>query len=233
MIEPWIRVAERYTRDLARFVWPQRCAGCGEPPATGHVLCATCLASIPKLKLPLCARCLAHEAADPVCTRHPGFLVWPAWTYDEHAARAIEAFKYAGRTDLAEPLAAELARVLPVAPRFDFVTSVPLHPARERERGYNQSALLAAALARRAGIPHLPGVLRRVRATAAQARLGPAARRANLRGAFMAPEPASLAGRRVVLVDDVVTTGATLDAALGTLAAAGAEAQAVSVAWAA
>jgi len=232
MIESWVRVAERGARDLAHFVWPQRCAGCGEPPASGHVLCATCLAAIPRLHLPLCVRCLAREAADPLCPRHPGFTVWPAWTYDEHAARAIEAFKYAGRTDLARSFAAELTRVLPAAPRVDLVTAVPLHPARERERGYNQSTLLAAELARRAGIPHLPGALRRVRATAAQARLGPAARRANLRGAFAASEPSSLAGRRVLLVDDVVTTGATLEAALATLAAAGAEAQAVTLAWA-
>ena len=233
MIPQWVQAAERSARDLARFAWPQRCAGCGEPPAAGHVLCPACLAAIPRLRLPLCARCLAREAADPVCTRHPGFTVWPAWTYDEHAARAIEAFKYAGRTDLARPLADELVRALPASPRFDLVTAVPLHAARERERGYNQSALLARELARRAGIPHLAGALRRVRATAAQARLGPVARRANLRGAFAVSEPETLAGRRVLVVDDVVTTGATLEAALETLAAAGADAQAIVVAWAA
>ena len=232
MIATWAKGVERGARDLARFVWPRRCAGCGEAPAGAHVLCARCLGAIPRLALPLCARCLVREAADPVCARHAGFTVWPAWTYDEHAAVAIEALKYGGRTDLAAPLGAELARVVPASPRLDFVTEVPLHPARERERGYNQSALLAAAFARVAGVPHLPGVLRRVRATAAQARLGPAARRANLRGAFVARHPGQLAGRRVLVIDDVVTTGATLDAALAALAGAGAEASAATVAWA-
>ncbi len=232
MIATWARGVERGARDLARFVWPRRCAGCGEAPAGAHVLCARCLDAIPRLALPLCARCLVREAADPVCTRHSGFTVWPAWTYDEHAAVALEALKYGARTDLAAPLAAELARVFPAAPRLDLVTEVPLHPARERERGYNQSALLAAAFARAAGVPHLPGALRRVRATAAQARLGPAARRANLRGAFVVRDPGQLAGRRVLVVDDVVTTGATLEAALGALVAAGAEASGAAVAWA-
>ena len=233
MIATWGRAAERGARDLAQFVWPRRCAGCGEPPAGSHVLCASCLAAIPRLALPVCARCLALEAAEPVCARHPGFTVWPAWTYDEHAALVIEALKYGGRTDLGVPLGRELARVVPRSPRIDFVTEVPLHPARERERGYNQSRLLAASIGRAAGLPHLPGVLRRVRATHAQARLGPRERRANLRGAFAACEPGALAGRRVLLVDDVVTTGATLEDALGALAAAGAEAQAAVVAWAA
>ena len=229
----WVRGVERCARELASFVWPRRCAGCGDSPTGSHVLCERCLGAIPRLSLPLCARCLAREAADPVCARHAGFTVWPAWTYDEHAAVAIEALKYGGRTDLAPALAAELARVVPASPRLDFVTEVPLHPTRERERGYNQSALLAAEFARLAGVPHLPGVLRRVRATAAQARLGPAARRANLRGAFAARHPGQIAGRRVLVIDDVVTTGATLEAALAALRDAGAEASAAAVAWAA
>jgi predicted amidophosphoribosyltransferase len=112
------------------------------------------------------------------------------------------------------------------------VLDVPLHAARLRERGYNQSAALADALADVLGAPRLPGALVRVRATPPQARLGPAARRANLAGAFAIERPARLRGRRVLLVDDVLTTGATLDAALAALHDAGADAAGVALAWA-
>lgn len=224
---PWGSLA----RGLAAFAWPQRCAGCADAIGPGAVLCAACDAVIPRLALPLCARCLFEEA-DPVCSRHADFRVWPAWSYDERAARVVEALKYSGRTDLARGLGSEMARVLPAEPRADLVIEVPLHPARRRERGYNQSALLAASLADALGVPHLEGALERVRATQAQARLGPAARRVNVRGAFRVRHPERLAGRRVLLVDDVVTTGATLHACLASLEDAGARAAGVTLAWA-
>jgi ComF family protein len=232
MIGTWAQGARRSARDVAAFVWPQRCPGCGAAPPSGALLCAACLELIPRLSHPLCARCLARGAADPGCPRHPDFRVWPALVYDERAALAIEAFKYSERTDLAAGFTRELARVVPPGFHADVVTEVPLHPARERERGYNQSALLAAALASAAGVPHVPRVLERVRATRAQARLGPAERRLNLRDAFRVAHPERWAGRRILLVDDVITTGATLEAALAALAAAGARPQALALAWA-
>jgi ComF family protein len=221
-----------FARDFAEFLWPQRCAGCGAGVEAHAVLCARCEAAIPPLSLALCARCLAAGETEPICGRHANHQVRPAWIYDERAARVIEAFKYEARTDLAAPLARVLAQaVLPDA-AFDLVVEVPLHPARLRERGYNQSRLLAESLARELSVPHLPGALRRLRATAAQARLGPAARRANVRGAFRAAESRALENRRVLLVDDVLTTGATLEACFEALAVAGARASAVTLAWA-
>jgi ComF family protein len=108
--------------------------------------------------------------------------------------------------------------------RFErsFTTSVPLAKERQRERGYNQSALLAAKLAERWGIPHVE-TLERVRATESQTRLTPGDRLRNVAGAFVAAVPkATLAGRHVILVDDVVTTAATLNSCASALFEGGA-----------
>jgi ComF family protein len=222
---PW-----RAGRGLAGFLWPERCAGCGSPDPEAGLLCRTCFALVPRLAQPLCARCLVHEA-DPLCGRHPRHRVWPAWDYDDRAALVIEALKYGARTDLAAPLGAELARSVPAQP-FDLVVAVPLHPARRRERGYNQSELLAASLADAIGVPHLPAALERVRATAAQARLGSRARRANVRGAFRVRHPERFGRRRLLVVDDVITTGATLEACLDAVSAVDAVGTGVALAWA-
>ncbi|HTO90251.1 MAG TPA: ComF family protein [Candidatus Sulfotelmatobacter sp.] len=219
-------------RGLSDFLWPQRCAGCGGQVGTHRLLCASCRVRIPELSFAICARCLAAGESEPLCARHARYQVWPAWVYDERSALLIEALKYGGRTDLATALALELRRAIRSIGHLDLVIPVPLHPARLRERGYNQSRLLAEALAREVGVPHLPGALIRLRATAAQARLGPAARRANVRGAFRAATPRALEGRRVLVVDDVLTTGATLEACFEALSEAGAHPVATTLAWA-
>ena len=226
------RAAASCFGNLAAFALPSRCPGCGAPTAPERLLCPRCWVAVPGAGLVLCARCLGLEREPVGCARHPGFRVGAAWVYDERAALVIGAFKYAGRTDLAAPLAVELARApLPDA-RPELVTEAPLHPARRRERGYDQAALLAEALAARLGVPFLPGALERTRATPAQARLGARRRRANLAGAMRVRRPQSLKGRRVLVVDDVITTGATLEACLGALEACGASAAGVAVAWA-
>jgi ComF family protein len=158
--------------------------------------------------------------------------VWPAWVYDERAAAVVHALKYGGRRGLAAGLAGELARVVPPGPGADLLMAVPLHSARRRERGYNQAGLLAAALAGRIGVPLLDGAMERVRDTRPQARLDPRARRDNVAGAFRVKSPAALEGRSILLVDDVITTGATLEACLDALARAGARASGVALAWA-
>jgi ComF family protein len=134
-------------------------------------------------------------------------------------ARAVRALKFRGHRAVAATLGEAMARVLPSGPH-DLVVPVPLHVARLRERGYNQAVLLARALARTAGLHVMPSGLVRRRPTPAQADLDAVARRANVRGAFVAP--ARLAGAAVVLVDDVLTTGATADACARALRAAGA-----------
>ncbi len=109
---------------------------------------------------------------------------------------------------------------------------MPLHRARRRERGYNQAALLAAVLGEALRVPFAPGVIERIRATRAQARLGARARRENLASAFRVSRAEWVRGRDVIVVDDVITSGATLEACLEALTEAGARPTGVTLAWA-
>ena len=229
---PALTLARALSRAALGFALPQRCPGCGAPATARRVLCPSCRARIPRLRTPLCARCLAAGREPSGCTRHAGFTVFTPWVFDEHAAQVVHALKYGGRPSLAAPLGRTLGAAVPaVWRRPDFVLEVPLHPARERERGYNQAAALADALAGVLGAPRLPGALARVRFTPPQAKLGEAARRANVAGAFVVGRRSGLAGRRVLVVDDVMTTGATLEACLDVLGRAGAQAAGVTLAW--
>ena len=133
--------------------------------------------------------------------------------YEEVAREALHAFKFRGRRALGGPLGDLLvevvARGLPQG-LPDLLVPVPLHPRRQRERGFNQASLLAHRVGRALGRPVRDDVLARVVATQSQASLDASARKANVRGAFRLRRPELVAGRHVLVVDDVLTTGATL-----------------------
>jgi len=131
--------------------------------------------------------------------------------YEDTLRQLIHLFKYGRIKPLARTLAAHLASALPRDQKFDVVVPMPLHWRRRWQRGFNQSELLARLSARRCGIPMVNAV-RRTRATAAQAGLSNARRRENVAGAFRVRKPQAVEGRRVLLIDDVMTTGATASA---------------------
>jgi ComF family protein len=191
---------------LASVVAPPQCAACDAPVPMLAVFCAPCAATVQR----------ARQNGGPAIA---------AFEYGGAVARAITRLKYGGRADLARPLGDLLWRaLLPHARglRDAIVVPVPLHPSRLAERGFNQSALLARPIARRLRAPLLPLALARVRETPQQTALDRDARLANVAGAFCVRQDSRVSGRAVLLVDDVRTTGATMDACTRALIAAGA-----------
>ena len=205
-------------------VFPPRCVGC---TARGHWLCPMCLRRVERLSLPLCGIC--GQPVDPAgplhgCRRASAALttISAVGMYMGPLREAVHALKYHSRHGVAATLAALLApAVAPLLQQSDLLVPVPLHPTRERERGYNQAAILASELQYLLPVEVAPVALRRTRATADQTALSAVQRAANVRGAFTAQADV-VSGRRVWLLDDVYTTGVTLRAGARELRVAGA-----------
>jgi ComF family protein len=217
------------------LLYPALCAVCGAllGPGRRDPLCGRCWEGIARIGPPYCLRCGApmltlEPPGAPPASCSPCALAAPPWDYARAAARyagpvreALHAFKFGGKRTLAGPLGDLLVGQCPLPAVPEAVVPVPLAPARERERGFNQAALIAERLARALRAPLRPGWLVRVRPTAPQSDLGANERRLNVRGAFLAAPAA--AGRHVVVVDDVMTTGATVAECARALRAAGAQ----------
>ena len=231
-------VFSKVLKRVADLLWPRVCAveGCGRTSdRPDRHLCSTCFAALPFHEAGgACRICGAlvmaethHAFVCEDCQNHPPAfeLARSAVLYREPADQLIQDFKFRKATwlcaDLTDLLEAAVRSKLPVH-EIDVVVPVPLSPRRERERGYNQSALLADALARRLNRRFDGTSLVRVRDTEHQARLSGDDRRDNLRDAFAVPDPHYVRGRTVLLVDDVMTTGATLSHCARPLRTAGA-----------
>ena len=214
MSEICLRV--RLKQSFLDLLFPPRCVGCGR---VGFWLCEQCWAAIEFVSSPVCALCgePLSNASSRLCLR---CRVAPlqidgirSVAYFEGVLRqAIHRFKYEGVPALAASLGELLhAGWQTIRPPGEVIVPVPLHPRRQRERGYNQAALLARSLGTRCGLPVLEETLSRVRDTPPQTGLNAQQRKENMREAFRCRDE-SLAGKQVLLIDDVCTTGATLEA---------------------
>lgn len=218
------------------LVYPPRCAVCSGFLSKGSndVVCPECRASLRTVHSPMCRRCGLPFHAGPdedrlceSCMRRPPAYeaARAVYVYEETAIKAVHRFKYSGRTRLAEvfgPMLARLAREWLPAGIEPLVMPVPLHLRRLRERGFNQSLLLARHVGALPGYELDYQSLCRVRHTPSQSALDRDRRRQNVRAAFAVKRPSAVKGRDVLLVDDVSTTGSTLDACSRALLRSGA-----------
>ncbi|WP_287596630.1 ComF family protein [Thermomonas sp.] len=206
------------------WLFPPRCLVCGDPGLPGRDLCAACHVALPRPRhaCPRCALPMPEAATCPACLARPPPLeaAHAAFDYAFPFDRLLPRLKFhrdfaAGRV-LAQCMAERFAGL----PRPQALVPVPLHRERLRQRGYDQALELARPLARALDLPLHAGLLQRAKATRAQSRLDAEARGRNLRGAFRVDARATLPAH-VALIDDVMTTGATLHAAAWALRAAG------------
>ncbi len=217
-------------RDGARAALPQRCALC-VADAGGALLCAECAAALPALPqaCPVCALPAEGFATCGACLAHPPpfAATIAAYTYAFPVDRLLQELKYGGRLALADWAGSALGSIVErtLAARLpqerpDAVVALPLGRDRQRERGFNQAQEIAVRVAGRIGVP-IASLLARTAETAPQSELSWSERAANIRGAFSADGAAR--GRRIAIVDDVMTTGATLAEAARTLLRGGAQ----------
>lgn len=208
-----------------RTLWPPRCLACGERGHGARDLCQACTAALPwnRIACPRCALPLATPAiACGACLRRspPLDAVVAACRYARPLDRLLPRFKFHGDLAAGRLLAQLMIDACAALPRPDAVIPIPLHRARLRSRGYDQALELARPLARALVLPLRRDALLRVRPTSQQSELSALARRRNVRDAFAVGADAALPAH-VVLVDDVMTTGATLHAAASALRRAG------------
>jgi ComF family protein len=229
------RAGQKAVCGLVNLVFPDECRVCNEPlhEVSRVPVCSRCL----KEPEPLHAEFFCVTCRTPFVNRHPldetgrcalcrlglnGFdAVYSFGAYDGTLRKLIHLFKFQGVRPLQRVFGGFLAQVLPREQRFDAIVPMPLHWRRRWQRGFNQSELLAVEIARRWGVP-VRRLVRRARATPPQAGLTSAQRRKNVQGAFKSAGKTRLDGMRILLVDDVLTTGATAGACARALKRAGA-----------
>lgn len=220
---------------ILHILFPKTCFSCGAdlPFGEDFPLCAACFSQIQYPGPLICRRCgTVLPAGGAHCARCRGSkaktfkcsVIRSAWLFGPQTQALIHAFKYQGYSFLADFLGERMAQEFikyPELTPIDWVVPVPLHPKKRRVRGYNQSQLLAESFCKRTGLLLRGEVLLRQRDTLSQARLKRAERLTNMAGAFAAlPE---VKGKRILLIDDVATTGATLEGCAVALKQAGAK----------
>jgi len=211
------------------LIFPPRCVHCRAYLGHGQALCGACRRRIVLHRAFFCGQCRARIYFPAhSCHRDFPFLLGAAGEYADPVLKTlIHALKFQFVRDAAKPLGRMLgdyAARLGIPRAYDLVVPIPLGRRRRRERGFNQSELIARVFAERCGLPMESGALQRTRHTPPQSGLRKTeARLSNVAGCFEAGDPGKVAGRNIILLDDVVTSGATMHAASAALKAAGAK----------
>jgi len=215
-------------KGLLDFVFPPLCSGCGAYFEDPSGICSECLQAIDWYDDPFCLICGDFVPRGDTCIRcgENSFLLFPGGNYTDPLKRAIVNYKFHGATALADVIAdrtiaqfgSRLGRLQP-----KLLLPIPLHPSREHQRGYNQAAVFAEALSNLLSLPVEMNVLFREQKKRPQARLRKSARAANVRGVFSVDTEAAdeIRNERLLLIDDVVTSGETVREARRTLTSAG------------
>jgi competence protein ComFC len=223
----------RIVEALTSLFYPAACVGCAANIERSDYLCADCERRAPRIVPPFCAKCsepfpgaITQTFSCANCEHRTLHFDCAVAAYRSRGLvrKLVHDFKYGHQRHLRHPLTRWLRESLD-DPRlrgrhFDLIVPVPLHPARERERGFNQAALLAELLASAAGVPSRP-VLERIRYTTTQTAYDRSERMENLDGAFRLRKNRDVRDLRVLLIDDVLTTGSTLSECARVLKAAG------------
>ena len=222
-------------KGLIDLIFPPLCAFCCTPLAeddTGEV-CPGCLDNVHFISPPICPKCglpfPMEVGEDHLC----GQCLRGQWhfgsaralgLYEGAIREAIHQLKYEGKAFLAKSLVGLLDKGYPFIdhPSYDLLVPVPLHPKRLRERGFNQALLLGSAIGRRIGVSCTGFALKKTRWSEPQIHLSPKEREGNVKGSFAVMDPEEVRGKRVLLVDDVMTTGSTVNACARELLKAGA-----------
>jgi ComF family protein len=220
---------------LLDLLYPRRCIGCGvSSPQTFHYVCWDCWSDTARVEAPFCGLCgdpvagaVDHDFICYTCSSEkPSFDgARSAARYDGVVGEALRQLKYEQALWLAPDIAGMLLSCIQAeyyGIQFDLLVPVPLHHVRRRHRGYNQSEVLACELGRKLGCQSDPRLLRRIRPTMSQTNLTAKERLSNVNKAFQSRTKKRIAGRRVLLVDDVMTTGATVNACARALKTGGA-----------
>ncbi|NLJ30660.1 MAG: ComF family protein [Clostridiales bacterium] len=198
---------------LADLLFPPRCALCGAVVPFGVSVCPACEKEC--VRVDTCRRIDLAENGKTISCMVP-------YRYDGKVREAIIRFKFYGQTRSADFFGRQIAGLFPDAPRFDFVTAVPISKERRRTRGYNQSELVARRAAGRLALPYREVLIKTID-NREQHKLDRKERRGNVKGVYRAAGGGSLQGASVLLIDDIVTTGATLGECAKVLLHAGAK----------
>lgn len=196
-------------RWLLFWLFPRKCPVCRKVIPPQQMIC------------PGCREALPHNETAPPSLRYLHGLSAP-YRYQAGVQKVVSAFKFRGRRELAPMLAQAMDQTLPVELRPELVIGVPMHPSRRRQRGYNQADLLARELGRIRQVPSSTTALVKYRNNRLQHHLSAGERRANVKDVYQVRDAAQVAGKTVLLVDDVFTTGSTLEECARVLRQAGA-----------